>query len=76
MSENVNITEAKKSLKHSITFLQSLLKHVNKGEEPNLGRSVIASWCLHRYIHDQLGKDMEKAFEDVGKLLDHSVTKQ
>ena len=64
MSENVNITEAKKSLKHNVKFFQSLLAHIKKGEEPFMSRSMWATWCLHRYINDQLVHDIEKAMRE------------
>jgi hypothetical protein len=60
MSENVNITEAKMSLKHHVKFFESLLKHIRKGEEPMLSRSMWATWCLHRYIEDRLMDDIKK----------------
>lgn len=65
-SEHTNITEAKKSLKHQIKFLESLLAHIRKGEEPFLSRSMYATWVLHRYIEDQLVFDMEKAMHEHG----------
>lgn len=67
MSENVNITEAKKSLKHHIKFFDSLLLHIRRGEEPHLSRAMWATWCLHRYINDGLIKDIEKAMQEHGK---------
>ncbi len=63
-SENPNITEAKKSLKHHIKFFESLLAHIRKGEEPMLSRSMWATWCLHRYINDGLMGDIEKAMSE------------
>lgn len=67
MSENVNIKEAKKSLKHHIKFFESLLQHIRRGEEPILSRSMWATWCLHRYINDGLITDIEKAMQEHGK---------
>lgn len=64
MSENLNIQEAKKSLKHHIKFFDSLLQHIRRGEEPMLSRSMWATWCLHRYINDQLMGDIEKAMAE------------
>lgn len=64
MTENVNITEAKKSLKYHIKFFESLLTHIRRGEEPHLSRSMWATWCLHRYINDQLVFDIEKAISE------------
>lgn len=66
MSENVNITEAKNSLKYHIKFFESLLQHVRRGTEPHLSRSMWAAWCLHRYINDQLMNDIEKAMREFG----------
>lgn len=67
MSENVNITEAKKSLKHHVKFFQSLLAHIKKGEEPFMSRSMWATWCLHRYIEDRLVHDIEKVMKEFGE---------
>ena len=66
MSENVNITEAKNSLKHHIKFFESLLQHIRRGDEPHLSRSMWAAWCLHRYINDQLIVDIQKAMMEFG----------
>jgi hypothetical protein len=62
--EHINITEAKKSLKHQIKFFESLLAHIKRCEEPMLSRAMYASWCLHRYIQDQLMDDMEQAMKE------------
>ena len=64
MSDNPNIQEAKKSLKHHIKFLESLKDHITKKEEPMLSRAMWATWCLHRYINDQLVHDIEKAMKE------------
>lgn len=64
MSENVN--EAKKSLKHHIKFFESLLGHIRFGDPVLKGRAMWATWCLHRYINDQLIDDMEKAMKELG----------
>jgi len=57
MSENPNIQEAKKSLKHHIKFLESLKDHITKKEEPMLSRAMWATWC-------QLVNDIEKAMKE------------
>jgi hypothetical protein len=67
MSENVNITEAKKSLKHHIKFFESLKEHIRRGQEPMLSRSMWATWCLHRYIQDRLVGDIEEAMKKHGE---------
>ncbi len=67
MSENPNIQEAKKSLKAHIKFLESLKENITKKEEPMLSRAMWATWCLHRYINDQLVHDIQKAIEENGK---------
>ena len=67
MSDNPNIQEAKKSLKHHIKFLESPKDHITKKEEPMLSRAMWATWCLHRYINDQLVNDIQKAIEENGK---------
>lgn len=64
MTENPNIKEAKKSLKHHIKFFESLLTHIRRGEEPMLSRSIWATWCLHRYIQDRLIGDIEHAMKE------------
>ena len=66
MPPNENIIEAKKSLKHQIKFFESLLAHIRRGDEPFLSRSMWATWCLHRYIEDQLVHDIEKAMKEKG----------
>ncbi len=67
MSENINIQEAKKSLKHHIKFFESLKDHIRKGDEPMLSRAMWATWCLHRYIQDRLVHDIEKAMKEHGE---------
>ncbi len=64
MSENPNIQEAKKSLKAHIKFLESLKENITKKEEPMLSRAMWATWCLHRYINDQLVHDIEKVMKE------------
>jgi hypothetical protein len=66
VTENVTIAEAKKSLKYHIKFLESLKEHIIRGQEPMLSRSMFATWCLHRYINDQLVHDIEKAMKENG----------
>ena len=68
MAENPNITEAKNSLKHQIKFFESLLAHIRRGQEPLLSRSMWATWCLHRYIEDNLMGDIEAAMKEHGAL--------
>jgi hypothetical protein len=63
MTENTNIQEAKKTLKHHIKFFESLKEHIRRGEEPMLSRAMWATWCLHRYINDGLVTDIEKAMK-------------
>ena len=66
MSENDNVREAKKSLKSHIKFLESLIKHLQFGDNVMRGRAMWASWCLHRYINDGLISDIEKAMKEHG----------
>jgi hypothetical protein len=66
-NENINITQARESLKHHIELYKSLLDNIDKGKEPLLSRSVWASWCLYRYIQDRLLDDIEKAGREHGR---------
>lgn len=66
MKENVNLREAKKSLKSHIKFFESLLKHIQFGEEQMKSRAMWATWCLHRYINDGLIEDIKKAMKEYG----------
>ena len=63
-TEEQNIKEAKNSIKYHIKFCQSLLKHVSGSDEQLKLRAMYATWCLHRYINDQLIDDIEKANRD------------
>lgn len=67
---NDNVLEAKKSLKSHIKFFESLLGHLRGSDEVLKARAMWASWCLHRYIHDQLINDIAKAMQDHGKPLE------
>lgn len=58
-----NVLEAKRSLKDHITFMETLLKHLNGTDKVLRGRAVWASWCLHRYFHEKLIKDIKDAME-------------
>lgn len=66
MRDNENIQEAKQSLKSHIKFLESLLGHIKHGDPILQGRAMWATWCLHRYINDQLVFDIEKAMTQFG----------
>ncbi len=66
MSKEQNIKDAKKSLKSHIKFLQSLVTHITKAEEPFLSRSMFAAWCLDGYINEQLKNDIEQAMKQHG----------
>ena len=63
-NDEKNLYEAKKSLKSHIKFFESLLKHLNGSDQVLKGRSMWASWCLHRYINDGLITDIEKAMKE------------
>ena len=66
MKPEDNVKDAKRSLKSHIKFLESLLFHL-RGEDIVLkGRAMWASWCLHRYINNELINDIEKAMKDYG----------
>ena len=64
MSKNSNIQEAKLSIKSHIKFFESLLKHISGNDQELRGRSMWASWCLHRYINDKLIIDIEQAMKE------------
>lgn len=66
MSKEGNIQEAKQSLKSHIKFFESLLGHIKGNNEVLKARSMWATWCLHRYIQDQLVFDIEKAMTQFG----------
>jgi hypothetical protein len=66
MSKEGNIQEAKLSIKSHIKFFESLLGHIKGNNEVLKARSMWASWCLHRYINDQLVFDIEKAMTQFG----------
>jgi hypothetical protein len=66
MKEGDNVAEAKKSLKHHIKFLKSLEDHIKFGDPVFKSRAMFATWCLHRYINDQLVNDIEKAMKENG----------
>lgn len=56
-----NVLEAKRSLKHNINFLETMLKHLNGTDKIFRARAVWASWCIHRYINDRLMIDVQEA---------------
>lgn len=66
MTKNPNIHEAIKSLDNNIKLLESMKKNIMNDKEPMLSHAMYASWCLHRYIHDKLSQDMEKAVKKYG----------
>lgn len=59
MNKNEHIKEAKKSLKAHIKFLESLQTHIKRGEEPMLSRAMFTTYCIHRYLNDELMNDVE-----------------
>jgi len=58
-----NAKDAKKTLKKHIKFLEEMIMHIRKGEEPMLSNAMWAAWCLHRYIEDKLIEDITKAIQ-------------
>lgn len=67
MSNEQAIIEAKRSLKADIKFLESLLNHIKRGEEPMLSRAGWTSWVLHNYISHNLMEDVLEAMGKNGK---------
>lgn len=65
--ENDNVQEAKKSLKHHIKFLESILQNLRGNDPIFKARAMWASWCLHRYINDRLMNDIKMAMEQNAK---------
>jgi hypothetical protein len=61
--EYKNILEAKRSLKHHIEFMETLVKHLNGTDKILRGRACWAAWCLHRYFNDRLIPDIQDAIE-------------
>lgn len=66
MSDEQNVHDAKKSLKHHIKFFESLKSHLTGPDEVQKARAMWATWCLHRYINDFLISDIEKAMAEFG----------
>lgn len=64
--ENNNVYEAIISLKSQIKFFQSLLQHVRGANEVFKARAMWATWCLHRYLNNELANDIEKAMREFG----------
>lgn len=64
MTDSDNIKAAKKSLKAHIKFLKSLNDHIAKAEEPFLSRSMFATWCIDKYLNEQLKHDIEEAMKN------------
>lgn len=57
------ILEAKRSLKDHISFLETLVKHLNGVDKVLRNRASYTAWCIHRYFHDQLMNDLQAAIE-------------
>ncbi len=62
--EEKNVYEAKKCIKATIKFFESLLGHLNSNDEAFKNRALFASWCIKRYMDDGLASDMEKQMEN------------
>jgi len=58
MKEHPRIIEAKKNLKSHIKFLESLLTHIRKGEEPYLSGALWAELAISKYFNDHLINDI------------------
>lgn len=55
------LLEARKSIKTNIEFFETLLSHLKGTDKLLRSKAVWATWCLHRYIHDHLIKDVNEA---------------
>ena len=64
--ENINVKEAKKSLKTHIKFFEAMLQHIKGTDQTFKARAMWATWCLHQYINNQLMTDIEKAMKELG----------
>lgn len=58
-----NISEAKRSIKSHLHFLETLLTHLKGTDKVLRGRAVWAAWCIHRYLNDKLIGDVQDAIE-------------
>jgi DNA-binding transcriptional regulator Cro len=56
-----NVYEAKQSLKSHIKLFQSCLKQLNGSDDKAKNKAMWLSWCLHRYINDNLFTDIKSA---------------
>ena len=61
--EHNNVLEAKRSLKAHISFMETLVKHLNGTDKLLRGRAMWTAWCLHRYFNDNLMRDLQDAIE-------------
>jgi hypothetical protein len=58
-NENINIIQAKKSIKSIIKLMETLRFNIN-GSDPQMKmRSLLATWFIHRYINDDLMSEVE-----------------
>lgn len=57
--EHDAILEAKRSLKAHISFLETLVKHLNGPDKVLRSRAAYTAWCIHRYFNDRLMGDLQ-----------------
>lgn len=66
MSENPNMYDARKALKKHIKFLETILGHLNFGDNQYKKAAMVTAWCLNNYMNNQLNDDIQKAVIEHG----------
>lgn len=59
-----NVLDAKRSLKIQITFMETLIKHLNGPDKALRTHAMWASWCFDQYFNNRFLDDIHNAIKE------------
>jgi hypothetical protein len=55
-----NVSDAKRSVKKQIDFLENLLKHLKNPDKGWRVYAVVTAWCINRYFSEKLTHEIQE----------------
>lgn len=59
-TEYDNVSDAKRSVKKQIGFLEDLLKNLKNPDKGWRGYAVVTAWCINRYFSEKLTHEIQE----------------